>query len=67
MTRSTNREYLGISYKFAIFTWGGKVKTLAPIIANDSQIYRVTIEKRHPPKQSRGLGHLVIKNYKNIG
>jgi Holliday junction resolvase RusA-like endonuclease len=46
---------------------GKKSKTLVPIIANDSQIYKVTIEKKHPPKQSCGLGHLVIKNYKNIG
>jgi len=43
-----------------------KVKTMAPIIANDSQIYKVTIEKRHPPKQSRGLGHLTIKSYERI-
>jgi hypothetical protein len=40
-----------------------KTRTLAPIIANDSQIYKVTIEKRPPPKQSHGLGHLVIKRY----
>ena len=44
-----------------------KVSTMAPIIANDSQIYKVTIEKRDPPKQSRGLGHLVIKKYGKIG
>jgi len=43
-----------------------KVTTMAPIIANDSQIYKVTIEKRHPPKQSRGLGHLTIKSYERI-
>jgi hypothetical protein len=44
---------------------GGSKKTriLAPIIANDNQIYKVTIEKKHPPKQSRGLGHLIIKKY----
>ena len=41
-----------------------KARTLAPIIANDSQIYKVTIEKKPPPKQSHGLGHLVIKRYK---
>jgi hypothetical protein len=38
-------------------------RTLTPIIANDSQIYKVTIEKKPPPKQSRGLGHLVIRKY----
>jgi hypothetical protein len=34
------------------------------IIPNDCQIYKVTIEKKHPPIQSRGLGHLQIKKYK---
>jgi Holliday junction resolvase RusA-like endonuclease len=38
-------------------------RALTPIIANDSQIYKVTIEKKPPPKQSRELGHLVIKKY----
>lgn len=34
------------------------------IISNDKQIYKVTIEKRTPPKQSLGLGHLLIREYK---
>lgn len=37
-----------------------------PIIPNDKQIYRVTIEKALPPKQSNGLGHLVIIRHKDI-
>jgi len=43
-----------------------KARTMAPIIANDSQIYKVTMEKRRPPKQSQGLGHLVIKKYQEV-
>ena len=38
--------------------------TLKPIIKNDNQIYKVTIEKLKPPKQSLGQGHLVIMKYK---
>lgn len=37
-------------------------KTLKQIIPNDRQVYRVTLEKKVPPKQSHGLGHLTIKN-----
>jgi len=36
------------------------------IIPNDRQIYKVTIEKKHPPIQSHGLGHLLIRKYKEI-
>jgi hypothetical protein len=39
-------------------------RALRPIIPNDSQIYIVKIEKRTPPPQSRGFGHLIIKRYK---
>jgi len=35
-----------------------------PIIQNDHQIFRVVIEKRLPPGQSHGLGHLILKKYK---
>ena len=34
------------------------------IIPNDRHIYKVTIEKKHPPIQSHGLGHLQIRKYK---
>jgi Holliday junction resolvase RusA-like endonuclease len=34
------------------------------LIPNDRQIYRVTIEKKQPPIQSQGLGHLEIRKYK---
>lgn len=34
------------------------------IIPNDSQIYRVTVEKSLPPWQSHDLGHLTIKKYR---
>lgn len=45
---------------------GSKAKrTLVPIIPNDRQIYRVTVEKKSPPKQSHGLGHLTIKRYED--
>lgn len=36
-------------------------RTLEQIIPNDHQIYRVVIEKKKPPKQSHGLGHLTVK------
>jgi hypothetical protein len=36
------------------------------IIPNDRQIYKVTIEKKQPPIQSHGLGHLLIRKYKEI-
>ena len=34
------------------------------ILPNDSQIYRVTVEKGLPPGQSHELGHLTIKKYR---
>ena len=43
-----------------------KISRWFPIIPNDKQIYRITIEKTLPPKQSKGLGHLVITRYKDI-
>lgn len=43
-----------------------KIRRWTPIIPNDKQIYRVTIEKALPPKQSKGLGHLVIIRHKDI-
>jgi len=43
---------------------GKKGRLLKPIIPNDSQIYRVVAEKSLPPKQSHGLGHLIIRKYK---
>jgi len=41
--------------------------TLPPIIPNDSQVYRVVIEKGLPPKQSGGLGHLTIRRFAGRG
>ena len=43
-----------------------KIRRWSPIIPNGKQIYRVTIEKTLPPKQSKGLGHLVITRHQNI-
>jgi len=43
-----------------------EISRWSPIIPNDKQIYRVTIEKALPPKQSKGLGHLVITRHKDI-
>ena len=37
---------------------------LRPIIPNDHQVFRVTIEKMLPPNQSRSMGHLTIRKYK---
>jgi hypothetical protein len=37
---------------------------LHPFIPNDHQIHKVTIEKRPPPPQSHGFGHLTIRKHK---
>ena len=42
---------------------GKKRRALPALIPNDRQVFRVTIEKQAPPKQSRGLGHVVITSY----
>jgi len=42
---------------------GKKRRALAPLIPNDSQIFRVIVEKESPPKQSHGLGHVTIRSY----
>ena len=38
-----------------------RIRTLRAIVPNDRQVFRVTIEKALPPKQSLGLGHLTIR------
>jgi len=40
-----------------------KMHQLSALIPNDHQIYRIVAEKSLPPKQSHGLGHLVINKY----
>jgi len=41
---------------------GPKAKrSLAAVIPNDRQIYRIVMEKAPPPGQSRGFGHLTIR------
>jgi Holliday junction resolvase RusA-like endonuclease len=40
-----------------------KIRTLSAIIPNDSQIFRIIIEKSLPPKQSKGYGHLILTKY----
>ena len=43
---------------------GSKSKrTLDSIIPNDHQIFKVTVEKKRPPGQSKGAGHLTIRRY----
>ena len=37
--------------------------TLEPIVPNDRQIFKVTVEKKRPPGQSKGAGHLTIRRY----
>jgi len=39
---------------------------LSPIIPNDHQVFRVSIEKTLPPAQSHGMGHLVVRKYKRL-
>jgi len=46
---------------------GSKKKQLYKrLIPNDRQIYKVTIEKKQPPIQSHGLGHLEIRKYREV-
>jgi hypothetical protein len=47
---------------------GGAKSTrhLKPIIPNDHQVFRVTVEKMLAPGQSHGMGHLVIKKYNRL-
>ena len=40
-----------------------KIRTLSAIIPNDSQIFRIIVEKSLPPKQSKGYGHLIVTKY----
>lgn len=42
-------------------------RRLVPIIPNDHQIFRVSIEKMLPPGQSHGMGHLEIREYRRTG
>lgn len=42
------------------------IRRLTPIIPNDHQVFRVSIEKMLPPGQSLGMGHLSIKKYKRV-
>ncbi len=37
------------------------VRSLSPVIPNDRQVFRVVIEKRAPPKQSLGSGHVTVR------
>ncbi len=47
---------------------GTKAKrTLPAIIPNDNQVFRVEIEKAKPPKQSRGLGHVIVDKLRREG
>ena len=47
---------------------GGPKSTsnLKPIIPNDNQIFRVTVEKVFAPVQSHGMGRLVIRKYHRL-
>ena len=41
-------------------------RQIKAIIPNDHQIHRVTIEKKLPPPQSHGQGHITIRKYNAI-
>jgi len=43
---------------------GKKGRALPALIPNDSQVFRVTVEKLDPPGQSHGLGHVTIRMYR---
>jgi len=38
-----------------------KQKPRSPVIPNDKQVFKVIVEKAAPPKQSHGLGHLLLR------
>jgi Holliday junction resolvase RusA-like endonuclease len=42
---------------------GKKGRALPALIPNDSQVFKVTVEKQYPPGQSHGLGHVTIRRY----
>ena len=39
------------------------IRRFTSVIPNDSQVYRVTVEKLPPPKQSHGLAHFRVSKY----
>ena len=41
-------------------------RQLEPIIPNDHQVFKVTIEKMPSPAQGHVMGHMIIKKYKPI-
>lgn len=46
---------------------GKKQRSLEAIIPNDNQVFRVTVEKSLPPKQSaHGRGHLTITRHRGL-
>jgi len=44
-----------------------RIRTLKPVIPNDRQVFRVIVEKGAPPKQSRGLGHVIVRRFSKGG
>ena len=42
------------------------IRRIKPVISNDHQIYKVTIEKLLAPGRNHGIGHLVIRKYKRL-
>ena len=42
-----------------------RIQILPPIIPNDRQVFRVVVEKALAPKQSGGLGHLIVRKYRD--
>ena len=40
------------------------VRRHQPLIPNDSQVFRVTVTKMLPPRQSHGLGHVTIARHR---
>ncbi|MBM3948178.1 MAG: RusA family crossover junction endodeoxyribonuclease [SAR202 cluster bacterium] len=41
------------------------MRVLEPIVPNDSQVWRVVVEKGIMPKQARGRGHLTIRRLRH--
>ena len=46
---------------------GEKRRDRSRLLPSDSQVFRVVVEKRPPPKNSHGLGHVTVRRYKPGG
>jgi Holliday junction resolvase RusA-like endonuclease len=41
-----------------------RLRSLSAVVPNDRQIFKLTVEKALPPKQSKGLGFLLVRKHR---